>query len=92
MDQEEYDRLYKGKPLGNHVIDVDSQTVTPRITVVNSSPQDLANRRHDALAENEVIVGYTRSGVPLVRRSGGYDYAGTDAWRQMMARCGRLRR
>lgn len=102
MDRAEYDRLHRSKPLKDDAqadptesrsITVDGSTVAPlRIKYKFSTPQERCDRRHARLAEHERVVGYTDTGVPLVRRTGGADYAGADAWRGLMRRCGRLRR
>ena len=105
MDQAEYDRRFKNESIiaGNDLqplpeltdcqsIIVDGQTVTPlRITVVNSTPDEMYKREMDFLQEKVTVVGMTEGGVELVRREGGADYAGNEAWRKMMRRCGRLR-
>jgi hypothetical protein len=102
MDQAEYDRQFKkaGIPIEEPSVDatetasinVDGSTVVPlRLTVINSSPQAMSDREQETLREHIQVVGRIEGGVELIRRTGGPDYAGNDAWRQLMRKVGRLR-
>ena len=78
--------------LASQSIVVDGQTVAPlKITFVNSTPQEMNDFDHEQLREHVEVVGRTASGMELIRRHGGADQAGNDAWRHFMRRMGRLR-
>jgi hypothetical protein len=100
MDQSEYDKKYKSTtPIPIEIpgddlvqsIDVDGSSVAPlNLTVVNSSPQERYQREMDRLQEKIQVVGHIPGGVDLIRRVGGADTAGSEAWRNLMRKCGRL--
>lgn len=103
MDQAEYDRQFRkqGIIVGDNPssdgtetesIVVDGATVAPlRLTILNSSPQQMYEKEMGRLQETVEVVGQIEGGVELVRRKGGADYAGNDAWRNLMRKFGRLR-
>lgn len=100
MDKEEYDRRFRSQPVSpeplsedlSSVIDVDSTTIAPlRITLQGNSPQAVHERHMQQLEEKIRVVGRTERGTELIRREGGSDYAGNEAWRRLMRRVGRLR-
>ena len=102
MDQAEYDRRFKrtGIPVEEPSsdatettsIDVDGSTVAPlKLHVINQSPQARSDREQEQLREHIQVVGRIEGGVELIRRTGGPDYAGNDAWKQFMRKMGRLR-
>jgi hypothetical protein len=102
MDQSEYDRKFRKQGIivgvdpddgaSTESIVVDGSSVAPlRLTVINSSPQDMHAREMGGLQEDVEVVGRIEGGVEIVRRRGGADYAGNDQWRQLMRRFGRLR-
>lgn len=92
MDQSEYDRLYKKKcPVKSEEASTEGEDRPPRITVINTTPQDRYNQEMESLQEKIVVVGRTEGGVELIRRTGGADVAGNEQWTRLLRRCGRFR-
>ena len=104
MDQAEYDRRFKGKPittddapapeldLQSQSIMVDGRSVAPlKIHYINATPREQEDRLHESLQERVEVVGMTEDGRQLIRRHGGGDYGGNDQWIRLMRRVGRLR-
>jgi hypothetical protein len=92
MDQAEYDRLYKKKcPVKREETLAEGEDRPPRITVVNTTPQDRYNQEMESLQEKIVVVGRTEGGAELIRRTGGADTAGNEQWTRLLRKCDRLR-
>lgn len=102
MDQSEYDRLYRRRGImlgvgeqdeqGQTEVIVDGRSVAPlRITLVNSTPEEMRIRDEEEIQGRVEVVGMIGDGVELIRRTGGADYAGNEQWRMLMRRFGRLR-
>lgn len=92
MDQAEYDRLYKKRcPVKTEDSSAESEDRPPKITVVNTTPQDRYNQEMESLKEKIVVVGKTEGGVELIRRTGGADVAGNEQWTRLLRRCRRFR-
>ena len=95
MNQEEYDRLYKKKVASSEDIDMpvssEQNEGKLNIRVISRTPSEQHEKEMSELQEKITIVGKTQDGMDIIRRSGGADTSGNEAWRQFMRRCGRLK-
>jgi hypothetical protein len=102
MEREEYDRKFRREPidilqefsedLQTESVTVDGTTVAPlRVRPIASSPSERYNKGMQQLQEKVEILGYGPDGRLRVRRTGGADYAGNEAWARFMRRTGRLK-
>ena len=95
VDQSEYDRLYR-KP-GIPVVEEDMQSSSSdtdaplKFKIIKRTPEERHARAMQLLQERVEVVGHDGDGRELIRRVGGADYRGNDAWIKAMRRVGRLK-
>jgi len=95
VDQSEYDRLYRkpGIPVVEDDVQssADAENAPLKLKVIKRTPEERHARAMQILQERVEIVGYDSEGREIVRRVGGADYKGNDAWIKAMRRVGRLK-
>ena len=95
VDQSEYDRLYRkpGIPIveEDDVQSSDAENAPLKLKVIKRTPEERHARAMQLLQERVEVVGRDSEGREIVRRVGGADYRGNDAWISAMRRVGRLK-